>query len=133
MATKSPVTLTGKAAIRSIGARWILPLPQDASARLPSRGQVAVTGELDGHRARRVCERDGRLGRWGPLDAARPVTSQLRRSEGRAFTSSGASAWPVRDVAEDRSGALEAAPDLGQAWESITPMARWEWVRWVGS
>ena len=29
------------------------------------------------------------------------------------------------------AAALAAAPDIQEVWEDITPMARWEWVRWV--
>lgn len=32
---------------------------------------------------------------------------------------------------EDLAAALAAAPDIQEVWEDITPMARWEWVRWV--
>ena len=133
MATKSPVTLTGNAPVRSIGARWILPLPQAASDQLPSRGQVAVTGELDGHQIQTVLEPDGRMGHWVSLDDVLPDTSQLREADVLAFTVTTASTWPEPDVPDDLGSALEAASDLSQTWESITPMARWEWVRWVGA
>jgi uncharacterized protein YdeI (YjbR/CyaY-like superfamily) len=39
--------------------------------------------------------------------------------------------WPEPTVPEDLQEALDAAPDLDELWASITPMARWEWVRWV--
>src|SRR5699024_5483621 len=88
--------------------RWILPLPQDASAQLPSRGQVAATGELDGHQVRTVLEPDGRMGHWVSLDAALPDTSQLRETEVLAFTFTTASTWSEPDVPEHLSAALEA-------------------------
>ena len=40
--------------------------------------------------------------------------------------------WPEPDVPDDLAAALDAAPArIRDVWEDITPMARWEWVRWV--
>jgi uncharacterized protein YdeI (YjbR/CyaY-like superfamily) len=40
--------------------------------------------------------------------------------------------WPEPDVPEDLAAALDAAPaSIRDVWEDITPMATWEWVRWV--
>src|SRR5699024_446989 len=100
---------------------------------LPSRGQVAVTGELDGHQVRTVLEPDGRMGHWASLDAALPDTSQLRETEVLAFTFTTASTWPEPDVPEDLSAAQEACHDLAQTRESNTPSTLWEWVRGVGA
>ncbi len=46
----------------------ILRLPDDASAKLPSRGQVAVKGVLNGHAFQTVLEPDGRRGHWLKVD-----------------------------------------------------------------
>jgi uncharacterized protein YdeI (YjbR/CyaY-like superfamily) len=27
----------------------------------------------------------------------------------------------------------KASPEIRELWEAITPMARWEWVRWVAA
>ena len=35
--------------------------------------------------------------------------------------------------AADLADALESADDLAGTWPSLTPMARWEWVRWIGA
>ena len=48
----------------------ILRLPEAASAKLPSRGQVAVRGTLNGHELRTVLEPDGDRGHWIRVDAA---------------------------------------------------------------
>lgn len=43
-----------------------------------------------------------------------------------------AEAWPEPRVPRDLADALDAAPGTVQdLWRQITPMARWEWVRWV--
>jgi uncharacterized protein YdeI (YjbR/CyaY-like superfamily) len=42
--------------------------------------------------------------------------------------------WPEPIVPQDLAEALAAAPQTIQdLWKAITPMARWEWVRWVNA
>src|SRR5699024_8861272 len=42
-------------------------------------------------------------------------------------------AWPEPTVPDDLRAALADASDVTDTWTDITPMARWEWVRWVGA
>src|SRR5437588_841767 len=46
----------------------ILRLPQEASEKLPSRGQVAVQGTINGQRFQTVLEPDGASGHWMRID-----------------------------------------------------------------
>ena len=41
--------------------------------------------------------------------------------------------WPEPEIPEDFQTALADAPDISESWTSITPMARWEWVRWINA
>ena len=42
--------------------------------------------------------------------------------------------WPEPSVPQDLAAALAAAPQqIQNLWNEITPMARWEWVRWVNA
>jgi uncharacterized protein YdeI (YjbR/CyaY-like superfamily) len=41
--------------------------------------------------------------------------------------------WPEPDVPADFENALAGAPELSGLWQDITPMARWEWVRWINA
>jgi uncharacterized protein YdeI (YjbR/CyaY-like superfamily) len=42
--------------------------------------------------------------------------------------------WPEPNVPQDLRAALTKAPLKTQnLWNKITPMARWEWVRWVNA
>lgn len=40
--------------------------------------------------------------------------------------------WPEPDVPPDLTAALDEGPArIRELWQDLTPMARWEWVRWV--
>jgi uncharacterized protein YdeI (YjbR/CyaY-like superfamily) len=41
--------------------------------------------------------------------------------------------WPEPNIPEDFGAALADAADISESWKSITPMARWEWVRWINA
>ena len=42
--------------------------------------------------------------------------------------------WPEPSVPQDFATALAAAPQkIQDLWNEITPMARWEWVRWINA
>lgn len=113
-----------EAAPEVIADRAIVRLPHDASAALPSRGQVAVAATINGSTSTTVVEPDGAKGHWLPVaDADSVVTVELAP----------AAAWPEPSIPADLKAALDDAPDLEDAWQDITPMARWEWVRWVGA
>lgn len=104
----------------------IVRLPAEASAALPSRGQVAVVGTKDGSPFETVIEPDGLRGHWIRLDDAAPGDTV-------SFELEPAPVWPEPDVPHDFRSALDDAPDLAELWDDITPMARWEWVRWIGA
>ena len=54
--------------VHEIRERLIVRLPDEASAELPSRGQVSVTGRINGHTFDTVLEPDGIRGHWLPLE-----------------------------------------------------------------
>ena len=42
--------------------------------------------------------------------------------------------WLELKVPRDLQAALAAAPDrIQELWKDITPLARWEWVRWLNA
>jgi uncharacterized protein YdeI (YjbR/CyaY-like superfamily) len=41
--------------------------------------------------------------------------------------------WPEPDVPEDFHQALISDPQANTLWEKITPMAHWDWLRWIRS
>ncbi|WP_109472636.1 YdeI/OmpD-associated family protein [Ornithinimicrobium cavernae] len=119
--------------VQRLGERLLVTLPEEASSALPSRGQVAVDAELNGHGFVTVLEPDGRKGHWISVDEPLRDALSLTQGDSVVGTITPTKAWPEPELPEDLSGALADAPDLADAWADITPMARWEWVRWVGA
>lgn len=122
------------APVTSVGETTMVRLPESASKALPSRGQVAVRGTLQGVAFDTVVEPDGRRGHWIRLAPA------LRRAAGVAVGDDVTIEvevtpdWPEPQVPSDLAAALASAPsDVQGRWDDITPMARWEWVRWVNA
>jgi hypothetical protein len=110
----------------------IVRLPESASEQLPSRGQVAVRATVNGHPFETVVEPDGRRGHWVRVDRALQQAVGIGPGNSAKLTLEVAPDWPEPDVPEDLVVALAAAPArIRDVWEDITPMARWEWVRWV--
>jgi hypothetical protein len=121
------------ATVRTIEGSTILRLPAKASAKLPSRGQVAVRGTVNGQAFQTVLEPDGSSGHWVRIDAILQHTG-LAAGDAATLEIEPLKQWPEPNVPHDFETALSAAPvDIRELWKDITPMARWEWVRWVNA
>jgi hypothetical protein len=118
----------------TIEKRTILRLPEKASRKLPSRGQVAVQGTINGHGFQTVLEPDGEFGHWMRIDRKLQQTAALSAGETATLEIETVKDWPEPNVPDDLETALGAAPEeIQELWKGITPMARWEWVRWVNA
>ena len=116
----------------TIGTSTLMLLPETASKQLPSRGQVAVQAAVNGHDFETVVEPDGRGGHWVRVDQALQQAAGLDEGDTAQLTLEVTKHWPEPEVPDDLATALAAAPaNVQHAWDDITPMARWEWVRWV--
>jgi hypothetical protein len=123
-----------KATLQTTDKRIILRLPEEASAKLPSRGQVAVLGTLNGHAFQTVLEPDGCSGHWMALDREFQEAATISEGDTVALEIQPTKDWPEPNVPRDFETALAAAPQkIQEMWNDITPMARWEWVRWVNA
>lgn len=119
--------------VQQIGDRLIIPLPEAASADLPSRGQVAADVEIGGYAFATVIEPDGRKGHWIRVDDALRDRLSLEARAAVVGELTPIRTWPEPQLPDDVAAALAGAPDLDAIWKDITPMARWEWVRWIGA
>src|SRR6266853_2834255 len=119
---------------RTIDKWTMLRLPEKASGKLPSRGQVAVQGTINGHRFQAVLEPDGNFGHWMRIDRKLQQAAALSAGATATLEIESLKDWPEPNVPHDLETALSAAPQkIQDLWKGITPMARWEWVRWVNA
>jgi Bacteriocin-protection, YdeI or OmpD-Associated/Domain of unknown function (DUF1905) len=122
------------ATVYKVDSSTILRLPEKASARLPSRGQVAVHGTINGREFWTVLEPDGSAGHWMKVDKQLKMAAGVKPGDTARLDIEPAGDWPEPQVPEDLAAALAAAPQKVQLlWQKITPMARWEWARWVNA
>jgi len=118
----------------TIDKSTVLRLPEKASRKLPSRGQVAVHGMINGHEFQTVLEPDGNFGHWMRIDRKLQESAAVRAGDSATLEIESVKDWPEPRVPQDLKTALAAAPEkIQQLWREITPMARWEWVRWVNA
>jgi hypothetical protein len=112
----------------------VLQLPDTASKKLPSRGQVAVDGTINGQAFQTVLEPDGDFGHWMRVDGRLREAADVRSGDTATVEVEPAKEWPEPRVPPDLRRALSDAPrNIRDLWAAITPMARWEWVRWVNA
>ena len=122
------------ATLSTIGTSAVLRLPETASKQLPSRGQVAVHGTINGVEFQTVLEPDGNAGHWLRVDDTLQHAAGIGVGDAVALDIEMTKDWPEPSVPQDLATALVAAPQkIQNLWNEITPMARWEWVRWVNA
>lgn len=126
-------TIHCEAEVTSVGDRLIVRLPDEASAELPSRGQVAVTAVLNGRTFGTVLEPDGLKGHWLAVGETTRRALKLRDGDAVTLDIEPSKDWPEPELPEDFRAVLADASDILDVWDDITPMARWEWVRWINA
>lgn len=126
-----------KTKLFSINSWTILHLPTEASAKLPSRGMTMVNGSLNGIPFNAVLEPDGRyMSERKPSHWFRPDKKLLEKAHARVGDTVQLSIAPTKEwiepeVPDDLKNALASSPKAVALWNDITPIARWDWIRWV--
>jgi len=115
----------------TIGAWTILRLPDDASAKLPSRGQVMVDGTINGFLFQTPLEPDGKSSHWCRITGALSRSAHIKAGDMVDVVIEPSKIWPEPDIPADIQKALSADKKAHTLWGKITPMARWEWIRWI--
>jgi len=111
-----------------------LPVPKEESLKLGSRGQISVTGTLNGHEFKTVLEPDGRWSHWLRVTDDMQKAVGVKSGDTVEVTLTNGADWPEPEVPKDLKDALATAPQkVKDKWKDITPMARWEWIRWMNA
>jgi len=127
-------TIRFDATLSTIDTSTVLRLPETASNHLPSRGQVAVRGTINGVQFQTVLEPDGNSGHWMRVDDTLQHAAGIGAGDTATLDIEVTKDWPEPSVPQDLAAALAAAPqNIQDLWDETTPMARWEWVRWVNA
>lgn len=116
--TATPVT---------IGSWSILRLPKDASAKLPSRGMSMAEGTINGCSFVLPLEPDGKGSHWFKVEKA----MQADAGDSLKLEIEPMQQWPDPAVPADIKKGIVSVPEAQKMWKMITPMARWDWIRWI--
>ena len=114
-----------------IGAWTILRLPESASAKLPSRGMTLIEGTINGFRSKIVLEPDGKGSHWFRVDSGLRKAADIEAGSSVTMEVEPSKEWPEPEVPADLNEALASDPEANALWMKITPMARWDWLRWI--
>lgn len=126
-------TIHFEAKLFKIGSWTLLKLPKSASAKLPSRGMTVVEGTMNGLRFQAALEPDGKGSHWFRVDKIMSEAAFGDAGETVTLAIEPTKEWPEPKVPSDLKKALAANSKARSLWMDITPMARWDWIRWIGS
>ncbi len=123
----------GRPIAKAVG--WtFLNLPTEASAKLPSRGQVTVEGTLNGRAFRATLEPDGQGGHWLKVDGKLREAADANAGDVVTLEVAPLAEEPEPKVPADLKKALAAAPlKVREVWSDITPAARRDFIHWITS
>ena len=126
-----------EAKLLTINGWTILRLPEEASAELPSRGMTMVAGTMNGIPFKTLLEPDGKYGPGlKPSHWFRPDEKLLDDAKASVGDTVQVSIEPTKEwiepeVPTDVKKALSTSSKAEALWKDITPMARWDWIRWI--
>jgi hypothetical protein len=125
--------ITFDATIAAIGPRTIVRLPNAASRKLPSRGMTVVEGTFAGHAFQAPLEPDGHGSHWFAVSDTMLAAAGVTAGDRVDISMAPMAVWPEPDVPPDLKRALATDPQARGVWKDITPLARWDWIRWIRS
>ncbi len=116
--------------IKKVQSHPILRIPENADNKLPSRGMVMINGTVNGIYFETELEPDGRGSHWFKLEDSLIQELSIRPEDPLVFILEPMEKWPVPKVPYDLEEALISS-NLTLQFNSITPRAQWEWIRWI--
>jgi uncharacterized protein YdeI (YjbR/CyaY-like superfamily) len=78
-----------------------------------------------------VLEPDGMGSHWFQVDSDLREATGIDKSGTVTIAVEPSKAWPEPEVPADLNNALASDSQAKARWAKITPMARWDWLRWI--
>lgn len=117
------------------GDSWtFLILPKSTSAKLPSRGVIAIEGTINGLFFQAVLEADGQKSHWLRVDRKLSEAGGAEAGDVVTVEIAPTAKDPEPEVPANLRKAFAAAdPKTRKLWSEITPKARRDWIYWIVS
>jgi hypothetical protein len=119
--------------LTAIGSHTILRVPKAASRELPSRGMSMVEGTFNGHAFQTPLEPDGMGSHWFRVSSIMLRAARAKAGDSVSVALEPMAVWPEPQVPADLAHAFRSDPAARRTWLDITPLSRWDWIRWIGS
>ena len=122
-------TISFEANLFKINSWTILRLPEEASAKLPSRGMTMVSGTMNGVPFKTMLEPDGRYApgqqssHWFSPDQKLLDEAGAAAGDSVEVSMESTKEWIEPEVPEDLKRALSTSPKAEALWKDITPLA----------
>jgi hypothetical protein len=92
-----------------------------------------VKGTINGFPFQTALEPDGVGNHWLHVDKPMQGAGNVRSGDTTKLDIEATKDWPEPDIPKDIYTGLATHRDTKDLWGKITPMARWEWIRWINS
>lgn len=96
-----------------------------------------VKGTINGVPFKTLLEPDGKYGpglkpsHWFRPDEKLLASAKAKSGDTVQLSLESTKEWTEPEVPVDVKKALSSSPKAEALWKDITPMARWDWIRWV--
>ena len=92
-----------------------------------------VEGTLNGHAFQAPLEPDGIGSHWFRVSDTLLKAAKVTVGGSVSVAIEPMALWPEPNVPADLATALASDPQGRRIWLDITPLARWDWIRWIGA
>jgi len=126
-------TIRFQATVTAVGSQPIVKLPKAASSKLRSRGMNLVEGTFGGHAFQTPLEPDGKGSHWFKVSGTMLEAAKAAVGDRVSIAIEPMATLPEPEIPADLKRALAADAKARSIWTDITPLARWDWIRWIGA
>lgn len=127
------MSVNTQAKIQAIHDIMVVHIPLPASQTFPSRSQLFLTGTFAGKPFSTIAEPDGKGSHWFTPDNALLAATKTRLGDSIELELESSKDWPQPELPNDFATMLANDTVARATWDKATPMAHWEWLRWVNS